>query len=810
MESLKLRLFFMSQILKNRWLLISALLLSFSLHAQQVNEIQGVVTTDGETPFMGAVIQLVGTDHLAYSDEQGQYRLSGIAPGEYTLLIDAVGFNTIESRLTLAAGEDLTLNFLLEESRTELDEVVVQGKTSMEKAREQIVSAKVVDVKSVSREPATVAELMNRSAGIRIRESGGLGNNTEVSINGFHGKSIRYFKDGIPLDYLGDGYNISNLPLNSLERVDVYKGVLPISLGADALGGAVNLVTNNHNRTDFNASYQIGSFNTHRISATGNYADRDRGWYTGGEVFYNYSDNDYDVEARVPDPETKIPTWENVRLFHNAYKSYYGEAYVGLKNKAWVDDMQLSLATYAIHRDQQHPTLMIDAYGAITLDQRSIIPSLRYKKAFFDGRLKFDQFLSYNRITKERVDTLAGKYDWHGNFTPNPHRVGESPQPSQAKIHYDNFTSRTNLSFDLNGRHKLEGNVVVTRSKRKGSDPLGIKFQGTDIDVLSLPATYLKLTSGLGWNYTILENKLTNNLNVKYYGYRSEGVDGFRAVETELDKIQGTQGHSWGLADGLKYEIDREHLIRLSGEYARRLPDQEELFGDSDTRVPNFDLEPERSLNLNLNYRLQKSKYQMEAGLYYRQTKGMILLVPIQSPYAQYQNLENVRGFGFDFDLKAKVWRFISVQGNLTYLSNRMYGITDPVDRWKNHSRLRNTPFFYYNLGLNAELKDVLSKGDFLNLYTHYNFVREFYLNFIPKDKEPDGFLGLWGSSKVDVTTKIPDQHLVSIGANYRLGNLPLHIGAEIKNITNAKLYDFYRVQKAGRSFQVKISYSIN
>src|SRR5699024_9148395 len=122
----------------------------------------------------------------------------------------------------------------------------------------------------------------------------------------------------------------------------------------------------------------------------------------------------------------------------------------------------------------------------------------------------------------------------------------------------------------------------------------------------------------------------------------------------------------------------------------------------------------------------------------------------------QYQNLENVRGIGFDMDAHIKIWRFLSFQGNVTYLDNRMYGITDPVDKWKNKSRLRNTPFFYYNLGLNTEFKAVFGKGDFLNLYTHYNFVREFYLNFIPKDKEPDGFLGLWGHSKVDVTTKIP------------------------------------------------------
>ena len=54
------------------------------------------------------------------------------------------------------------------------------------------------------------------------------------------------------------------------ERVEVYKGVLPVNLGADALGGAVNIVS----RRDANyldATYSFGSFNTHKVSVNGAY-----------------------------------------------------------------------------------------------------------------------------------------------------------------------------------------------------------------------------------------------------------------------------------------------------------------------------------------------------------------------------------------------------------------------------------------------------------------------------------------------------------------------------------------------------------
>ena len=70
-----------------------------------------------------------------------------------------------------------------------------------------------------------------------------LGSSSNVIVNGYQGRAVKLFRDGIPSDYLGDGYNVSLLPVNLLERVGVYKGVLPVRLSAHALGGAINLVS---------------------------------------------------------------------------------------------------------------------------------------------------------------------------------------------------------------------------------------------------------------------------------------------------------------------------------------------------------------------------------------------------------------------------------------------------------------------------------------------------------------------------------------------------------------------------------------
>lgn len=778
-------------------------------NAQNTATVSGKITGPAGEGLEGVTVWIEDSNFGSYTDETGWYRLESIPPGHYVLRARFIGYREQQIFLILASAEQRKVDFVLEEESYRLGEVRIQEKSDTRLAKEQTITAKVLDVKSLAVLPSALTAIMNRTAGVRIRESGGLGNNADISINGFQGRSVRYFKDGIPLDYLGDGYNISVLPLSTVDRVEIYKGVLPVSLGADALGGAVNLVSNTSAISTLRASYETGSYNTHRAALSGYYSTKNSKSFFGVEGFYNYSKNDYEVKVRVPDPETKNPSWLPVRLFHNGYEGYFTEGYAGVKNRSWADELKISLVTFGIHRQQQHPTLMNTPYGAIRLRQQAWIPTLRYKKSLFDGRLSIDQFVGYSNIDRNRVDTARGHYTWWGEFIPNSHKIGESSQPALSDVNFRNFISRTNLIFRLGEHHRLEGNMAMTSVRRKGEDPLGMRFLHTDIDVLSIPATYRKTVGGLGWNVRFAQEKLTNDLIIKVFGYHSEGVDGYLASGTSLQNIQGTRGSSWGLAEGIKYQIRPDQLLRLSLEYTNRLPDQEELFGNSDTRVPNFDLNPERSFNVNLNYGLEKEIFRLEAGMLYRQTQGMILLIPVQPPFAQYRNLENVRGYGFDLDGDIRFRSFLHLTGNVTWLNNRMFDIKEASERWKEGTRLRNTPFFFYNLGLSGGFYDLIHKKDRFRYYVYYNFIREFYLDFIPRKMEPSGFMGLWGNSGVDVTTRIPDQHSLSAGLHYKFHFAPVEIGFEIRNLTDERLYDFYRVEKAGRSFHLKFNYLI-
>jgi len=789
--------------------MLSALLfLSKFMLAQTTDMLTGYVHNEDGIPLGDATVQIGNYGTTALSN--GYFSLKNIPTGKHLLVVSAMGYAAFQDTIVKLAHENLALQIRLSKDDKVLQEVTVVGKSETQQVREQAIRAVVVDTRAVSTQATTLTDLMNRSTGVRIRQNGGLGSRPEISINGFQGKAIKYFKDGIPLDYMGDGYNIASLPLEALERIEVFKGVLPVSLGADALGGAVNLVTARRRGSHMHAFYEIGSFNTHRAGVTATHETKNQKWSYGTELFFNHSDNDYDAFVGVRNPNTANLEYRDMRLFHNAFQNYYGEAYVNLQNRNWVDELRLSLTAFALEREQQHPALMTDAYGAVLGKQQTVVPSLRYKKKLLDGKLSIDQFAAYNNLQTRRIDTLMGRYDWYGEFTPKT-TPGESRLPSLSKIHERQVILRTNIGYQMNPTISLDFNYVFTDANRDGEDPYGQRLAGTDIDVLSLTSTYQKQVFGLSLDKYWMDEKLHNQLMAKFYRYSASGIQNtwFSTSVTDADKRQQS-GNYWGVAEALRYRITPSSFVRGSLEYTYRLPEREELFGNNIFIVPNFELNPEKSFNASLGYQQTfDGNFTVEANGFYRRTKGLILLVPIQAPNAQYQNQEHVKGFGFDLDMRYRFATHYTLSGNATWQNLRLFGITHETDQWKNDARLRNTPYFFANAGIQSDYDAVFAHEDNLKVFVNYNFLREFYLETIRKDLEPGGFLGLSGQANINSNLRIPDQHLLNAGFTYKVSSGRINLGAEVRNLLDKDLYDYYRIQRPGRSFHLKVSYGL-
>ncbi|UBM58736.1 carboxypeptidase-like regulatory domain-containing protein [Marinilongibacter aquaticus] len=764
---------------------------------------KGSVRDKSGEPIVGAIVSLSNTARATFTDTSGFFALDLEGRDSCTIRIQHIGYKPITLHFTAAEMDGNDFQFVLEEDTAQLDEIIVRGRSRTQEVRLQPIKAEVINTRQARQQPTTLVELMNRSAGIRVRQMGGLGSYAGLMVNGFQGKAIKNFKDGIPMDYLGAAYDLSLVPVNMLERVEVYKGVLPASLGADALGGAVNMVTKKAFGHYAEASYEVASFNTHRASFNGLNSDSSRHYFVGIDAFYNHSDNNYNVDVNVLDQETATLYPAKVKLFHNRFSNIYAELYAGIMNTEWTDELRLGLTYFSIDRENQFGSSMSKPFGAATSEQYAAIPTLRYRKAF--KRISFDQFLTASGIHVRQTDTARGTYDWFGNFIPSPSRKGElSVTGSLARIKYSYLTSRSNFRYRLADRHDFLINVVSTNAGRSGRDPRALPTK-SGRDLLSVPAHYDKLIVSAGIHSKELMNgKISGDLIGKYYHYSVNTVD----ADWDGDEIvrQKSDG-GLGAALALKYQLNAGGFFRFSAESARRLPEQYEMFGDGNFHLSNFELRPERSTNFNLGFRSEKfRKYSVELNGFYRITHDLILLMPVNIFFTQNQNVDNVKGMGLETDLNLFPMSWLGLSGNFTYQDFRLF---DTGNVGLEGAKLRNTPYFFANLGANTHFGNLISERDRLQLFYHFQFVREYYLDYIPEKNEPSGFLGLWGRANLNAPNIIPNQVNHSFGAVYTPNFDRISISVQVKNIFNRALYDNFRVQNAGRSLHVKANYRI-
>src|SRR5699024_3237093 len=143
-------------------------------------------------------------------------------------------------------------------------------------------------------------------------------------------------------------------------------------------------------------------------------------------------------------------------------------------------------------------------------------------------------------------------------------------------------------------------------------------------------------------NTQFFEEKLESNTQVKYLYGLFKGT--YNASDNPLEeKIVSKEVENTGISfsQALKFNINEKSFVRASYENTYRLPEQNELFGDNNFIVANYELTPEESKNINLGYSYAAEKFGFEINSYYRNTKGLIRLKDLNQYQAMFLNLDN-------------------------------------------------------------------------------------------------------------------------------------------------------------------------
>lgn len=147
-----------------------------------------------------------------------------------------------DSDLSAEARPDTNPNAIDQVSRTD----IVVTANSREKLRE-ILSPGAVSVvypDDTKGEHKSLPDLLDQVPGVYVRRVGGTGGYTTTSIRGSAPSQVNIYVDGVPYNTSSEvAVDISTIPIGNVERVEVYRGLVPARFSGAPLGGAINIVT---------------------------------------------------------------------------------------------------------------------------------------------------------------------------------------------------------------------------------------------------------------------------------------------------------------------------------------------------------------------------------------------------------------------------------------------------------------------------------------------------------------------------------------------------------------------------------------
>ncbi|OXB24484.1 hypothetical protein B0A80_07285 [Flavobacterium tructae] len=771
-------------------LLIAIFFISLQGYSQKdkVNLTGVIVNHLGKTA-EGVSVALKGTEYSTLTNNKGEYKISA-KPGNYVLLVTHVGYKTTETAIFLKLGGKPTQNIMMEEDMAALKEVAVTGKSKVQRVREQAYNITAIDLKKTYNTSADLNQVLNKTTGVRIREYGGLGSAFNFSLNGFSGNQVKFFLDGVPMDSYGSALTLNNIPVNMAERIDVYKGVVPIELGADALGGAVNIVTNKNVNRYIDASYSYGSFNTHRAAINTRFSGRD-GFIANINAFANYADNDYKVDVSVVDKNTsKFLPEQKYKHFHDAYKSGTIMAEAGFKNKSFADYLLVGFAVAGNKKEIQQGRTMQKVVGQAFTDSESFITSLKFKKSdLFTKGLSLSINSTYALVNNRSIDTSSRVYDWTGNYIyrqfAGANDKGELGNKTIYVYDEANAQVTTNLKYQFNEQHSLAVNYSYLGYKRKETNEY--------LKVVQLgEPTIDKNILGLSYNFSGLDNRLAVSGFGKMFDLATQ------MIANNITQSSSSTNYGYGATSA--YHLTDKFQIKGSYEHAYRLPSATEMLGDGLTINSNIGLRPESSDNANLgmafNTQNSKNHFNVETSIIYREAKDFIREKQ-EGDKTVFENLQNVQITGIDGVFRYGYKDLINFEVNGTYqksLNKNKYkaGTTSPDALYD--AQLPNVPIFYGNADLTFNFKNIRHQDDRLSLNVSANYIDAFYLTW--------PVLGSLETKKA-----IPEQFTQNAMVAYSFLNGKYNLAFECRNITDIKVYDYFKVQKPGRAFSVKFRY---
>lgn len=769
-------------------LALLCLLCTMTISAQKAI-VYGQITDDktGE-PIAGAGVSIAKDGKGTVADADGRYTLNIQGRQQVRLNFQYLGYKT-ESR-EIALRDSVCCNIRLKPIDNVLDEVTVTTRSEMRKLRESAMPISVIGQRQLQGTASNINDVLARTVGVTVRNTGGMGSASRISVRGLEGKRMGMYIDETPMSQLSNFVALNDIPTNMIERIEVYKGIVPYKFGGSALGGAVNVVTKEYPPIYLDFSYEIGSFNTHQVSSVLKRTNRKSGLQFGVGGVVSYAKNNY--KMTLANLDSRI-----VERDHDRFNKIMG----GMSVKAtqwWFDEMKWELIFMKTRQEIQGIDLNVrEAYNHSTNYVTAL--TLKRNNFFLDG-LDFDFNAGYIIGKYGLCDKAEHRYDWDGKVLPPVSSFGgeQNNFASDGNNRSNELTAKLNMGYTIDMHHALNLNIYADHNSLHPNDSLMDKSLGFRAN---FPSKMKTLTVGLSYDLTLFDGRFQNAFTLKEFLFssHSRSIDIYSVKEPQPVK---TSKNYIGFSNAMRYKFTNDLMLKASFNSEVRIPTSEELIGNGYSILASPALRPERTsgVNLGLLYRHIKADgglIEIELNGFYNQLEDMIRFTPDMIPtMARYRNFGSVRTKGVELEAKGDICPLLYLYANGTYQDLRDVRKTIPgteVENPTRNKRIPNVPYLLANFGAELHKENLFGgSGQNTRLLFDASYIHQYFYDFeVSKYQE----------------RKIPTSMTMDAALEHSFCNDRWTITFKVKNLTNRRIVSELNRPLPGRYIGIKVRY---
>ncbi len=515
-----------------------------------------------------------------------------------------------------------------------LNEVVVTGQYQPQSIKNSVYQVRVINNQRIRLSGATnVQQVLNNQLGFRFSNDNTLGT-TDVQLMGVSGRNVKILLDGVPMIDRGDTReSLSQVDINTIDRIEVVEGPMSVSYGSDALAGTVNIITKKNLRDALSVSAKVQE-------------------ETSGDEYYPFNYRGAHVQSVLVNANKN--NWNlAVGGTHNDHDGFGGDAYGRDKTwqpkEQWLGNIKLGYANNNINVYYRLDGLneKIISRGPIaqnykSKDQHYI--SDRYMHQVqgdfhLSSKVQMSTIVSYTDYERKTVTTI---HDFQKNTDELSSLAGEQ---DISKI--NSFVFRNTVNYKVSSKFSLQPGIEINREEASGQRIFGDKAI-TD---------YAFFVSA--------EIKPTAKINIR---------PGLRFIKNSVYDAPPVIP-----AINTKFILSKELDLRLSYGYGFRSPALRELYFSfidaNHNLVGNADLKAEysNSFNGSLTFTpasLQKILFTSTLGGYYNSFHNQINLVqnPLNVNEYSYYNIDRSKTMGASLNNHA-VYKNLDISLGLAYMA---------------------------------------------------------------------------------------------------------------------------------------------